>query len=106
MNTPTRTGTYKKYKGKYFVVFYDKTGEDFKYAFDNVREILQFQGKEITRQNVNLVNVELYRALRSENHLTTFLTGKTLSVWIIDEEDEFDDIVVDYKEETNKEEMK
>ena len=62
---------------------YDKTDEIFRYMFDNVRDILKFMGKPITRQNVMIVNNELYRALKSETHFTRFLTGAVLRVHII-----------------------
>lgn len=84
----TRSGPRKLYKGKYFIVFYDKTDMNFLYSFDNVREILKFKKKEITRQNVNLINVELYRALKTETHFVTFLTGEVMRVYIIDESEE------------------
>ncbi len=71
------------YKGKYFLVFYDKTDEELLYLFENVREILKFMGKEITRQNINIINVELYRALRSTEHFCRFLTGEVLRVYMI-----------------------
>lgn len=80
----TRTGTHKFYRGKYFIVFYDKTDSELLYMFNNVREILEFQEKEITRQNINLINVELYRALKSKEHFVRFLTGEVLRVYIID----------------------
>lgn len=78
----------KLYKGKYFIVFYDKTDEDLKYMFENVREILQFQNKELTRQNINLVNVEICRALKTKEHFTRFLNGETLRIYIIDLDEE------------------
>lgn len=83
----TATQNKALYKGRYFLVFYDKTGEEFKYMFDNVREILKFMGKAVTRNNVNLINVELYRALSSEMHFCRFLTGEVLRVYMISEKD-------------------
>lgn len=77
-------GTHKFYKGKYFLVFYDKTDEKLMYMFDNIREILKFQKKECTRQNFTKVAVELCRALKSEEHFIRFLTGEVLRVYIID----------------------
>ena len=71
------------YKGEYFLVFYDKTDEELLYLFENVRDILKFMGREITRQNVNIINVELYRALRSTEHFCRFLTGEVLRVYMI-----------------------
>ena len=71
------------YKGKYFLVFYDKTDEELLYIFENVRDILKFMGKEITRQNINRINVELYRALRSTEHFCRFLTGEVMRVYMI-----------------------
>ena len=85
--TSQRKSRQKFYKGQYFIVFYDKTDDKLLYMFDNVIEILKFQGKEITRQNVNLVNVELYRALKTENHFVKFLTDEIMRVYIIDMED-------------------
>lgn len=78
-----RRGTHKYYKGNFFIVFYDKSDEYLQYMFDNVREILDFMGKPITKENVNLINIELYRALRTDTHLTRFLNGKLLRVYII-----------------------
>lgn len=64
----TQQNTRLLYKGRYFLVFYDKTDEELKYMFDNVRDILKFMGQEVTRSNVNRINVELYRALASKEH--------------------------------------
>jgi len=86
-----RKGPQSKYKGHCMIAFYDKTGEHYLYSFDNVREILKFREMPITRTNVNMMNVELYRALKREGHITDMLTGKTMSVWIIDEDDDEDD---------------
>lgn len=83
----TRTGPHRLYKGRYFLVFYDKSDEELKYMFDNVRDILKFMGKSVTRTNVNLINVELCRALRSKSHATRFLTGETLRVYMISDID-------------------
>lgn len=83
-----RKGSHSMYKGRYFIVFYDKTGENLLYMFDNVREILKFQGKPLTRQNINYVNVRLYRALKTDTHFVTFLTDEVMRVYIFDENEE------------------
>ena len=84
-----RSGPHKYYKGKYFLIFYDKTDEIPLYIFNNVREILTFKNKEANKYTVNQINQELYRALRSEEHFVTFLTGKVMRVYMISiEEDE------------------
>lgn len=75
------------YKGRFFLVFYDKHDEELKYMFDNVRDILKFMGQEVTRLNVNRVNVELYRALSSKEHFCRFLTGEVLRVYMISNDD-------------------
>lgn len=85
-----RYGPHRLYKGKFFLVFYDETDEKLKYMFNNVREILKYQGKEITKTNVNLINNEIYLALRREGHFTRFLNGQLLRVYIIDLENEYD----------------
>lgn len=76
------------YKGKYLILFYDKTDEELLYFFDNVTDILKFQKKEITTQNKRIVNVALYRALRTEEHFVTFLTGEVMRVYIINESED------------------
>lgn len=81
----------KLYKGKYFLAFYDRFDENLEYIFDNVRDILKFIGKEVTRQNVNIINVELYRALSSEEHFCRFLTGELLRVYMISNVDDDED---------------
>lgn len=95
MSREIRYGPHNLYKGKYFIVFYDKTDRYFINMFDNVREILAYINKPITRQNINLLNVELYRALRTDTHFTKILTGEVMRVYIIDssevEEDDEED---------------
>lgn len=78
-----RRGTFRYYKGSYFIVFYDKTDEYLKYMFDNVRDILTFMRKPINRHNVNVINNELYKALRTDTHFCRFLTGEVLRVYIV-----------------------
>lgn len=79
-----RRGTQQLYKGHYFIVFYDASDRYLKYMFDNVRDILKYMKKEVNRINVNLINVELYRALKRDTHLTRLLNGELLKVYIID----------------------
>ena len=79
-----RRGSQKLYKGHYFIVFYDIDDETLLYMFDNVREILKFMKRPITSQSIRLINVELYRALKTDSHITKFLTGKFLRVYVID----------------------
>lgn len=85
--TSIQRNTRSLYKGRFFLVFYDKSDENLKYMFDNVRDILKFMGQEVTRLNVNRVNVELYRALSSEEHFCRFLTGEVLRVYMISNDD-------------------
>ena len=60
------------YKEKYFIVFYSLDDEELLYMFDNVREICKFQGKELTRTNINLINVEIYRGLKRKTRVVRF----------------------------------
>lgn len=75
------------YKEKYFIVFYSLDDEELLYMFDNVREICKFQGKELTRTNINLINVEIYRGLKRKTRLVRFLTGKPMKIYIYDTEE-------------------
>ena len=85
--TSIQRNTRSLYKGRFFLVFYDKFDENLKYMFDNVRDILKFMGQEVTRLNVNRVNVELYRALSRKEHFCRFLTGVVLRVYMISNDD-------------------
>lgn len=76
------------YKGQYFIVFYDEADEELLHMFDNVRDILLYQGKPLSRANINLVNVELYRALKRKDHLSRFLNGELMRVYIIENDEE------------------
>lgn len=78
-----RRGTHKLYKGQYFIVFYDKTDEELMYMFDNVADILVFMKKPLTKENKQVIMTELYRALKSVNHFTRFLTGEVLRVYLV-----------------------
>lgn len=76
------------YKGKYFIVFYSQDDEELLYMFDNIREILKFQKREINRTNLNLINVEIYRGLKRESREVRFLTGEIMKIYIFDIENE------------------
>ena len=82
-----KTGSHNFYKGKYFLIFYDFNDETPIYIFDNVRDILRHQNKPLTRDNINRVNVELYRALKSRSHFIRFIDKRLLRVYMIDIED-------------------
>jgi len=75
------------YKNKYFITFYNETDEEFVASFDNLRQICQFRGKEPTSSNLTLISVELYRALKREDHATRMLDGTLMHVYLIDIED-------------------
>lgn len=87
LNETSRSG-HRFYKGQYLICFYDKDDNYLLYLFDNVREIVEFQEKPLTKSNINLVNVELYRALKTKDHFVRFLTGEIMRVYIIDNKGE------------------
>lgn len=72
------------YQGHYFIAFYDKADEELLYFFDNVSDICKFKGIEDNDDNKRRIRIALYYALRSENHFTTLLTGKSMRVYLID----------------------
>lgn len=82
----------KLYKNKYALSFYDLNGEDFRYLFYNVKEILKFQKKPITQKNVQKMNITIYNVLKKgkENNICRFLTGEKLRLYLVDmnEDDE------------------
>lgn len=84
MGEEKRRSSHKFYKGRYSIAFYDKDGEEFRYGFDNVIEILKFRKMPITRSNVNLINVLLCRALKGSHKIHFLVPGEVLTVYLID----------------------
>jgi len=79
----------KYYKSKYYIVFYDSTGEDFIDIFDNVREICNYRGLAVTQYNIKLLTEQLIYALKKDDHSTKMLDGKTVNqVFLVDIEEE------------------
>ena len=74
----------KLYKKKYIISFYDENDETLLYVFDNIREILKFKKMEITKNNINSITTQIYKALQRDNHNCKFLTGKLMKCYIID----------------------
>lgn len=72
------------YKKRYMISFYGIEDDRQIYCFNNVREILEFQEREINKTNINLINVELCRALKRKKPICRFLTGQLMYVYIID----------------------
>lgn len=80
---------FKFYKGRYIIVFYDKEDNDLLYVFNNVKEILQFQKKEVNKQNLNIMNINLYNALNRDDNTCNFLIkGIPMRVYIVDLKEE------------------
>lgn len=75
------------YKKKYFISFYDETDENFVVSFDNLKQLCVYKGKELTSQNLILISVELYRALKRPDHSTRMLDGNLMHVYLIDIEE-------------------
>lgn len=78
--------TNQLYKGKYVITFYDIDGDEFRYMFNNVREILEFKKIPITKYNMKKMYITLYNILRKgiDNNICTFLTGEKLRIYLID----------------------
>ena len=74
------------YKNKYCIVFYDITGEEFRFLFNNTKEILEFQGVKVTKDSIQKMNNNLYKVFKRgiKNNVCTFLTGEPLRIYLID----------------------
>lgn len=79
----------KYYKGKYFIAFYDYYSDQLYQTFNNVKEIVEYKGREMNKQNINEMNVLLGRVLMQKEP-TMFLDGKKCRVFIFDVEEEED----------------
>lgn len=72
------------YKGKYIIAFYDRD-DSFVDSFDTIRELVtRGQGKEPTKQNLLTATLSLSYALKHEDHHTTMLGGKPMTVHLLD----------------------
>ena len=80
----------KLYKNKYAISFYSEDGEDFRYLFYNVKEILKFKKIPINEKNVRDMNITIYNVLKKgkENNKCRFLTGETMRLYLVDMYDE------------------
>ena len=85
-NKANSQSTNQLYKGRYVITFYDKTGDEFMYMFNNVKEILEFKKIPVTKNNMHKMYITLYNILRkgTENNICTFLTGEKLRIYLID----------------------
>ena len=88
MDTKKREKKY--FKGRYGIFFYDEKDEQLLMCFDNVKEIVMYKNKAFTKQNYDLVKVEIYRA-QKRDHRTRMLDGTPMRVHLID--------VIDIEEE-------
>lgn len=86
INQTITQSTNQLYKGKYVITFYDIDGDEFRYMFNNVREILEFKKIPITKYNMKKMYITLYNILRKgiDNNICTFLTGEKLRIYLID----------------------
>ena len=69
--------------GQQFIIFYDVV-DDFPVAiFDTPREIIKYRNLDINKSNYDLIMVNLYNALKRDNHYTEML-GRPMTVYLID----------------------
>lgn len=80
------------YKKKYYIVFYASDDDTFVAGFDNPIEICRYKNLEVTETNIQLVRVELYRAIKKQSHRTHMLNGKLMYVYLIDMLDNIENI--------------
>lgn len=78
----------RRKRRNHMIVFYDEEDENLIEIFDSIKSICSYKKKPINKDNLNLISVELCRALKRENHLTRMLNGQNMRVYIIDEEEE------------------
>ena len=74
----------KYFKGKYLIAFYNKEDTCLLHMFDNIKEICRYKNLEDSLKSYNLIKVELYRALKREDHFTRMLNGSLMRVYTID----------------------
>lgn len=71
------------YKGKYFIAFYDKDGEEYINSFDSVIQILYYLKKPITRKEIYKLSWTISVALKYDK-VVYFLDGKPRRIYLIE----------------------
>ena len=71
------------YKGKYFIAFYDESGEEFINCFDSTVNILYYLKKPITRKEKNKLDIQIYNAVKNGS-VVHFLDGKPRRIYLIE----------------------
>lgn len=77
----------KYYKGKYTIAFYSYDTDELLYMFDNIKDIIEFQGRDTDTQTIVLTSVNLYRSLKRPDNKCRFLDGSKMRVYLIDNDD-------------------
>lgn len=77
----------RPYKNKFYISFYDRYGERLVAIFDNIRDILKYKNIPFTQYEYNKHMIALNRALKTDSHLTFMLTGKLMTVFLVDVDD-------------------
>ena len=71
------------YKGKYFIAFYDKDGEEFVNCFDSIYQILTYLKRPCTKKEYNIIHTAIYKALKTDT-LIYFLDRQPRKVYLIE----------------------
>lgn len=74
----------KLYNNKYALAFYENDDETFLFMVNNIKELCDYLKMEPTHNNLNLLQVKVFRGLRRSNHVIRFNHGKRLHVYLID----------------------
>ena len=78
----------KLYKGKYILSFYEKDDDTLAFIACNLREVCKRLRWEVNRKNMNVIQVNVYRALKRQNHQINLFKGKAYRVYLIDDTEE------------------
>ena len=74
------------YKNKYFLAFYDKSGEEFIDCFDSIKDIAKYLKIDVTNKNkMNNLYANIYYAIKE--NMTTKILGKPMKIYLIDIEE-------------------
>lgn len=71
------------WQDSHVVMFYDIVNDYCVAMFETIKEIIAYKGLPYNKQNYDLVQNELYRALKRPTHYTEML-GRPMTVYLID----------------------
>lgn len=78
----TNLGHSRLYKKRYMICFYESEDGMLLHQFNNIPEICRYMGLPLVQKNLTLINISIYKALKSKNHYTQLLDRNKPAMYV------------------------